>query len=114
MQMIMGSNKRWSDLTAGQKAHLVVQEIVQMTLLVAASRTSTVARRRSSKAASGCGVLRHSLTSWASVRSSTSPSGRSMPNDSPSERRISYDVPFSKVVKRHPLLLVTRPCRYRR
>ena len=36
MQMIMGSNKRWSDLTARQKAPLVVQEIVQMTLLVAA------------------------------------------------------------------------------
>jgi hypothetical protein len=36
MQMIMGSNKRWSDLTARQKVPLVVQEIVQMTLLVAA------------------------------------------------------------------------------
>ena len=33
--MIMG-NKRWSDLTARQKAPSVVQEIVQMTLLVAA------------------------------------------------------------------------------
>jgi hypothetical protein len=36
MQMIMGSNKRGSDLTARQKAPFVVQEIVQMTLLMAA------------------------------------------------------------------------------
>ncbi len=36
MQMIMVSNKRWSDLTARQEAPSVVQEIVQMTLLVAA------------------------------------------------------------------------------
>lgn len=33
--MIMG-NKRWSDLTARQKATSVVHEIVRMTLLVAA------------------------------------------------------------------------------
>ena len=36
MRMIMGSNKRWSDLTVRGKAPLVVQGIVQMTLLVAA------------------------------------------------------------------------------
>ena len=36
MQMIMVSNKRWSDLTARQKVPLVVPGIVQMALLVAA------------------------------------------------------------------------------
>jgi hypothetical protein len=36
MQRIMGSNKWGSDLKAREKAPCVVQEIVQMTLLVAA------------------------------------------------------------------------------
>jgi hypothetical protein len=35
MQMIAGSNKWWGDLTARQRAPLVVREIVKMTLPVA-------------------------------------------------------------------------------
>jgi hypothetical protein len=89
MQMIMGSNKRWSDLTARQKAPLVVQEIVQRTLLVAA--LTDIHRRPTEeiKGSKWVWSVAAFATSWASVRSPTSPSGGSMPNDSPSERRTS-------------------------
>jgi hypothetical protein len=54
---VMAPNKKWSDLTAREKAPFVVRGIIQFCCWQRRSRTSTVAQRRRSTAAGGCGAL---------------------------------------------------------
>lgn len=65
---------KWSDLTAGQKAPLVLRGSVQFALLVVALAEYTAVQRRRSTAASGCAAPPRSSTSWASIRLPTSSS----------------------------------------